>query len=116
MVDAMGDQARATVEAIGQNRGVPKNRPSPPKGGAMTDTSLNRRWSNFLRARPLPFKGVYDPLEAKKWLREMEKVFIVLHCTHEQNVAYVVHMLTDDAKFWWRGMQQILISQGTPIT
>lgn len=42
IVDALGEQDRATVEAIGQNQGVLENLPPPPKGGAHVDSSLRR--------------------------------------------------------------------------
>ncbi|XP_047331544.1 uncharacterized protein LOC124935130 [Impatiens glandulifera] len=43
-----------------------------------------------------------DPLEAEKWLEEMEMVFEVLECNNKEKVFFVVYQLKGNARDWWK--------------
>jgi hypothetical protein len=61
----------------------------------------------FKRLNPPSFEGSIDPLEAEKWVQEIEKVFKVLKCLEEDKVTYATHMLQGLAQNWWVTQQQI---------
>ena len=50
---------------------------------------LNR----FRKANLPSFQGEYDPDVAKRWVRQIEKIFGVLECTTEQRVNLAIYML-----------------------
>ena len=56
----------------------------------------------FKRLSPPTFEGTTEPMEAEKWIIEMEKVFRVLECSEDERVAYAAYMLRGDAYDWWR--------------
>ena len=56
----------------------------------------------FKRLSPPPFEATIEPMEAEKWIIEMEKVFRVLECSEGEKVAYVAYMLREIAYDWWR--------------
>ena len=55
----------------------------------------------FKRLSPLVFEGTIEPMEAEKWIIEMEKVFRFLECSEGEKVAYAAYMLRGDAYDWW---------------
>ena len=58
------------------------------------------RTIDFKRLSPPAFEGTTEPMEAKKWIIEMEKVFRVLECSGVEKVAYAAYMLREDAYDW----------------
>ena len=56
----------------------------------------------FKRLSPPTFEGTTEPMEAEKWIIEMEKVFRVLECFEGEKVAYASYMLRGDAYDWWQ--------------
>ena len=60
------------------------------------------RMIEFKRLSPPTFEGTTEPMEAEKWIIEMEKVFRVLEYSEDEKVACVAYMLRVDAYDWWR--------------
>jgi hypothetical protein len=58
-------------------------------------------YSDFLASHPPVFSTATDPLEADSWLRTMESMFGLLHCTEYQKTLYVVQQLRGAAGAWW---------------
>ncbi|MQL83076.1 hypothetical protein Taro_015561 [Colocasia esculenta] len=55
----------------------------------------------FRRMTPPFFKGESDPILAKSWLRESEKIFRAIRCTEEKRVTLATYMLQKRADVWW---------------
>ena len=66
----------------------------------------------FKRLFPLVFKGTTEPMEAEKWIIEMEKVFRVLECSEGEKMAYAAYMLCGDFYDRWR-LKEDKCGQGT---
>ncbi|XP_028099780.1 uncharacterized protein LOC114299271 [Camellia sinensis] len=64
----------------------------------------------------LAFDGATDPLEAEKWLTEMEKLFPVFECTDDQKVTYATFMLQGIANDWWQMEKRIHEHDANPYT
>ena len=47
----------------------------------------------FKRMAPPSFKGESDPLMAKSWMRETEKIFRAIKCPDEDKVTLATYML-----------------------
>jgi hypothetical protein len=58
-------------------------------------------YSNFLATHPPVFVDASDPLEADSWLRTMESIFGLLHCTEYQKNLYDAQQLRGAAGEWW---------------
>ncbi|KAL5737099.1 hypothetical protein ACOSQ2_031887 [Xanthoceras sorbifolium] len=52
----------------------------------------------FKKLGSLTFKGTSDPLVAKAWLKQIEKVFTVIGCPYEQKVIFATFMFQDEAE------------------
>lgn len=46
--------------------------------------------SEFKRLAPPSFKGSIEPLEAEKWLQDMEKVFAAMIVMETEKVSYAI--------------------------
>ncbi|MQM00948.1 hypothetical protein Taro_033696 [Colocasia esculenta] len=55
----------------------------------------------FKRMAPPSFKGKSQPLLAKSWLREIEKIFRAIRCAEEDKVSLATYMLQERADVWW---------------
>jgi hypothetical protein len=55
----------------------------------------------FLRTRPTTFSQVKDPMEAKDWLKGVEKKLVIAQCTDHEKVLFVAHQLFGTTANWW---------------
>ncbi|MQL80187.1 hypothetical protein Taro_012636 [Colocasia esculenta] len=83
LVQAMQTQAH-TQEALQAQ--LEAKAPAQDNGGP----SIMKR---FKRMTPPSFKGESDPLTAKSWLRETEKIFRAIRCPDEDKVTLATYML-----------------------
>src|SRR4051794_13280894 len=85
----------AIAEALGMIAGV--------LGGNANGAGIgaNRQLEKFQRNNPLLFKRTPDPEGAQKWLKEIERIFIVICCAENLKVRYGTHMLSEEADDWW---------------
>ena len=69
-----------------------------------------QKFSEFQKANPPYFKRAFNPDEADEWIKEMKKIYSVLVCSENQNVAFATYMLKADAEFWWKGIKSLMES------
>ncbi|XP_057982209.1 pentatricopeptide repeat-containing protein At2g32630-like [Malania oleifera] len=55
----------------------------------------------FTKMNPPAFSRGTDPIVAKNWMQEIEKVLAVLQCIKELRVLFSTYKLTEEAKRWW---------------
>ena len=56
-------------------------------------------FKSFQAAKPPEFKGSADPVEAKAWLKEMEKAFTLIEVTGEKKTEYASYFLKNEASY-----------------
>ena len=61
----------------------------------------------FQSIRPPEFKGTADPVEARAWLKEMEKSFEILQVADDQKTVFATYMLKGEANFWWEAKKNL---------
>ena len=61
----------------------------------------------FQSLRPPEFKGTADPVEARAWLKEMEKSFEILQIADDQKTVFATYMLKGEANFWWESKKNL---------
>ncbi|MQL99250.1 hypothetical protein Taro_031970 [Colocasia esculenta] len=66
----------------------------------------------FRRMTPPFIKGESDPILAKSWLRETEKIFRTLHCAEEERVTLATYMLQEHADVWWSSVLRTQFEDG----
>ncbi|XP_058741936.1 uncharacterized protein LOC131614358 [Vicia villosa] len=76
----------------------------------------DRQLGRFQRNDPPLFKGTHDPEGAQKWLKEIERIFIVIDCAENLKVRYDTHMLSEEADDWLIATKTELDTDGITIT
>jgi hypothetical protein len=57
--------------------------------------------AEFLRTHPTTFSQAKDPMEAKDWLKGVEKKLMIAQCMDREKVLFAVHQLFCTAANWW---------------
>ncbi|XP_058781731.1 uncharacterized protein LOC131655945 [Vicia villosa] len=108
VMDGRNDAAiAAALEAMAQ---AMQNQPNADENAG------SRSLATFQRVNPPVFKGTHDPDGALEWLKEIERIFRVMDCTHAQKVRYCTHMLAKEADDWWLETRRRLEANGEEIT
>nr|GFC15875.1 hypothetical protein [Tanacetum cinerariifolium] len=68
-------------------------------------------YSEFLKCKPLDFKGTEGVVELTRWFKKMESVFSISNCTTSNQVKFVTCTLQDDALTWWNSHVKTTISE-----
>nr|GEY22240.1 hypothetical protein [Tanacetum cinerariifolium] len=55
----------------------------------------------FLKCKPLDFKGTEGVVGLTRWFEKMESVFSISNCTSSNQVKFATCTLQDDALTWW---------------
>jgi hypothetical protein len=77
--------------ANANNNNNNNNDPPPPPP---TQVDMLAR---FLRLRPAKFSCAAEPLEAKDWLRSINKDLVTTSCTNAEKVRFAAHLLEGPA-------------------
>jgi hypothetical protein len=65
--------------------------PSPPQF----------KLGEFLQTHPTTFSQAKDPMEAKDWLKGVEKKLVIAQCTDREKVLFATHQLYGTVANWW---------------
>nr|GFA30970.1 DNA/RNA polymerases superfamily protein [Tanacetum cinerariifolium] len=58
-------------------------------------------YSEFVKCKPLDFKGTEGVVELTRWFEKMESVFSISNCAASNQVKFATCTLQDDALTWW---------------
>ncbi|GJY42181.1 putative reverse transcriptase domain-containing protein [Tanacetum coccineum] len=89
--------AMAEVEASRVRNGYDSNGSVPRPAQAARECS----YSEFLKCKPLDFKGTEGVVGLTRWFEKMESVFSISNCTVTSQVKFATCTLQDDALTWW---------------
>nr|GEY63072.1 putative reverse transcriptase domain-containing protein [Tanacetum cinerariifolium] len=68
-------------------------------------------YSEFVKCKPLDFKGTEGVIELTRWFEKMESVFSISNCTTSNQVKFVTCTLQDDALTWWNSYVKTTTSE-----
>jgi hypothetical protein len=57
--------------------------------------------AEFLRTCPTTFSQAKDPMDARDWLKEVEKKLVIAQCTDREKVLFAAHQLYGTTANWW---------------
>ncbi|GKG33615.1 hypothetical protein Tco_0433774, partial [Tanacetum coccineum] len=63
-------------------------------------TARECSYSEFLKCKPLDFKGTEGVVGLTRWFEKMESVFSISNCTAASQVKFATCTLQDDALTW----------------
>ncbi|GJY60553.1 putative reverse transcriptase domain-containing protein [Tanacetum coccineum] len=89
--------AMAEAEASRVRNGDDSNSSGPRPAQAVRECS----YSEFLKCKPLDFKGTEGVVRLTRWFEKMESVFSISNCTAASQVKFATCTLQDDALTWW---------------
>ncbi|GJX39420.1 putative reverse transcriptase domain-containing protein [Tanacetum coccineum] len=87
----------AEAEASRVRNGYDSNGSGPRPAQAVRECS----YSEFLKCKPLDFKGTEGVVGLTRWFEKMESVFSISNCTASCQVKFATCTLQDDALTWW---------------
>jgi hypothetical protein len=58
--------------------------------------------------KPPTFANSHDPLDADDWLKSIEKMLNIAHCSDREKVLYASGRLTGPAADWWDGIALLM--------
>ncbi|GJS46292.1 reverse transcriptase domain-containing protein [Tanacetum coccineum] len=89
--------AMAEAEASRVRNGYDSNGSGPRPAQAARACS----YSEFLKCKPLDFKGTEGVVGLTRWFEKMESVFSISNCPATSQVKFATCTLQDDALTWW---------------
>ncbi|GJS45781.1 putative reverse transcriptase domain-containing protein [Tanacetum coccineum] len=87
----------AEAEASRVRNGYNSNGSGPRPAQAVRECC----YSDFLKCKPLDFKGTEGVVGLTRWFDKMEYVFSISNCTTSCQVKFATCTLQDDALTWW---------------
>jgi hypothetical protein len=57
--------------------------------------------AEFQQTHPTTFSQAKDPMEAKDWLKKVEKKLVIARCTGHKKVFFAMHQLFGMVANWW---------------
>ncbi|GJT91785.1 putative reverse transcriptase domain-containing protein [Tanacetum coccineum] len=97
LIDQGVAAAMAEAEASRVRNGYDSNGSGPRPAQAVRECS----YSEFLKCKPLDFKGTEGVVGLTRWFEKMESVFSISNCTASCQVKFATCTLQDDALTWW---------------
>jgi hypothetical protein len=82
--------------------------PPPPVVG-------NPTFREFNRNHPPEFYGSGEPPEAKRWIKQMEKIFLMVNCTEEDKVVFATNQFRGAALDWWETARRRMENNGLEL-
>jgi hypothetical protein len=83
-----------TLNHLQSNPQVHQQQPPPPP-------PPQSRLGEFLMTHPTTFSQAKDPMEAKDWLKSIEKKLEIAQCSNQEKVLFATHQLFGTAAEWW---------------
>ncbi|XP_028093580.1 uncharacterized protein LOC114293668 [Camellia sinensis] len=84
-----------------QQRQQPLAPPPPSVQVELDNNDIIILTQKFMKVKLPTFLGGIEPLKAKTWLLEIEKLFEVFPCSATQKVLLPTYILEDEARRWW---------------
>ncbi|GJU24223.1 putative reverse transcriptase domain-containing protein [Tanacetum coccineum] len=100
-LQALIDQGVAAAMAEAEASRVRNGYNSNGSGPRPAQTARECSYSEFLKCKPLDFKGTEGVVGLTRWFKKMESVFSISNCTASCQVKFATCTLQDDALTWW---------------
>ncbi|GJS00062.1 putative reverse transcriptase domain-containing protein [Tanacetum coccineum] len=100
-LQALINQGVAAAMAEAEASRVRNGDDSNSSGPRPAPTARECSYSEFLKCKPLDFKGTEGVVGLTRWFEKMESVFSISNCTAASQVKFATCTLQDDALTWW---------------
>ncbi|XP_074363144.1 uncharacterized protein LOC141703561, partial [Apium graveolens] len=93
-----------------------QNPPTRGVGPQDQQTPSTVTFKSFKSLNPPEFKGTTDPVEARVWLREIEKTFEIVDVEEEKKIIFAAYMLKGEANYRWEANKTLETTFPIPWT
>lgn len=100
--DTEGNQMNQFVRLLRQN--LNRQPQAPPRG---PNNAIANAFKAFKSLKPPEFQGTADPVEARAWLKEMEKAFEIMGTEEAQKTIFATYQLKGEANYWWEAKKNL---------
>ncbi|GKA69901.1 putative reverse transcriptase domain-containing protein [Tanacetum coccineum] len=100
-VDHIGGHWSVACNAEAEASRVRNGYNSNGSGPRPAQTARECSYSEFLKCKPLDFKGTEGVVGLTRWFEKMESVFSISNCPAASQVKFATCTLQDDALTWW---------------
>ncbi|GKA20645.1 putative reverse transcriptase domain-containing protein [Tanacetum coccineum] len=100
-LQALINQGVAAAMAEAEANRVRNGYNSNGSGPRPTQTARECSYSEFLKCKPLDFKGTEGVVGLTRWFEKIESVFSITKCTAASQVKFATCTLQDDTLTWW---------------
>ncbi|GJR54780.1 putative reverse transcriptase domain-containing protein [Tanacetum coccineum] len=100
-LQALINQGVAAAMAEAEASRVRNGYNSNGSGPRPAQTARECSYSEFLKCKPLDFKGTEGVVGLTRWFEKMESVFSISNCPAASQVKFATCTLQDDALTWW---------------
>ncbi|GJU71773.1 hypothetical protein Tco_1263178 [Tanacetum coccineum] len=100
-LQALINQGVAAAMAEAEASRVRNGYNSNGSGPRPAQTARECSYSEFLKCKPLDFKGTEGVVGLTRWFEKMESVFSISNCPATSQVKFATCTLQDDALTWW---------------
>ncbi|GJU28848.1 putative reverse transcriptase domain-containing protein [Tanacetum coccineum] len=100
-LQALIDQGVAAAMAEAEASRVRNGYNSNGSGPRPAQTARECSYSEFLKCKPLDFKGTEGVVGLTRWFEKIESVFSISNCPATSQVKFATCTLQDDALTWW---------------
>ena len=76
---------------------------APPSQPALSQSWVGngRSFADFKKFAPAPFSGSSNPIDAERWVRDMEKAFMAHGSQEMERIRFATYLLQGEAYDWW---------------
>ncbi|GJZ89271.1 hypothetical protein Tco_0661053 [Tanacetum coccineum] len=106
-LQALINQGVAAAMAEAEASRVRNGYNSNGSGPRPAQTARECSYSEFLKCKPLDFKGTEGVVGLTRWFEKMESVFSISNCPATSQVKFATCTLQDDALTWWNSHGEI---------
>ncbi|GKF70223.1 hypothetical protein Tco_0203280, partial [Tanacetum coccineum] len=99
-LQALIDQGVAATMAEAEASRVRNGYNSNGSGPRPAQTACECSYSEFLKCKPLDFKGTEGVVRLTRWFEKIESVFSISNCPTTSQVKFATCTLQDDALTW----------------
>ncbi|KAL8126108.1 hypothetical protein AgCh_013408 [Apium graveolens] len=92
------------AESVNQQRGDPVPIPPQPPVAQQTAATVFRAFKSL---KPPELLGSADPVEARAWLKEIEKSFEILGVEERHKTIFTSYLLKGEANYWWESKRNL---------
>ncbi|XP_074337209.1 uncharacterized protein LOC141674399 [Apium graveolens] len=68
-------------------------------------------FKQFQLVKPPEFEGSADPTKVRRWMKEIEKAFMLVKVEADQKTEFASYFLKGEANYWWESKKALEVAE-----